>query len=863
MGTVSEHLRSMVERQVREVGLVVWFDPEGAYREFVQGLTIPDAAIEVCGESLFELRRRIEPYLGENGDTPPRLVVYVPRSQEETRDALAELTAPGVVMKPGRHSQNLNTRLSVVAGQALREVTSKTEAEEAAKRAESGRLSLADLDRMSGKKAEVISLVFGSAHPQEAALKLLGGDRYDEEAASKGAIPDLAALLGEEFGVSLPDDSCAELRSTLARHVLATELAGEIPAPLPRQLSSLNVAEGEPSGACASLAHQWRNRLDLRDSYADHADDVERELGLGGLRLPFEQLRDCETFAAIELALAAAIEERALEPGLGRQERGEMLGVVQQRLHSFWATWPERYGGVGSRWRLLESVLQLLGAAETVEAGLKGLPRGPEQAMSRYVDSGEPWCELDAHHRRLERRDLEFARGVEADYPELDRLVSRARQRYTQAAEALSEHYLGSLEASDFGTLGLPPQREVFSRHVAPALERGKVAYLLVDALRYEMAREMVRTLENEHETGLSAAAATVPTITQIGMSALMPGAESGVKVVSAPEGRLGLEVEGEVLSSRKDRVRHLKGWAEKRSKKVYETRLEELYSPGKKLRSEVDGADLVFVTSQELDQQGELGTFTARAFMDEVLKRLPQAVRTLAGLGCETIVVASDHGFLFAEELDDGMKIDPPGGQTKELHRRVWVGAGGSDEDSFLRVPLAKLGLGELEMAVPRGLGGFRVAGGSETYFHGGMSPQEVVVPILTLVPKRKESRAASDVEWRLTLGSPKITTRAMMVRIGGHVQSLFEEALPRVSVEVRAGGSVISEVVDAGYGFSEATRDIEMSLEGQDLKENPVTLLIEPEKAPDASTASVHLSDPATGRELAREDVELAISV
>ncbi len=853
----------MVERQVRERGLVVWFDPEGAYREFVAGLTIPDTAIEVCGESFFELRRRIEPYLGENDDAPPRLVVYVPRSQEETRDALAELTAPGVVMKPGL-SQTLNTRLRVVAKQALKPSLDGQQAEEAAKRAESGRLSLADLDRMYGRKAEVVSLVFGSVHPQDVALKLLGGDRYDGEAASKGAIPDLAALLGEEFGVSLPEDSCEGLRSTLARHVLATELVGGIPAPLPQQLSSLKVAEGEPAGACASLAHQWRNRQDLRDSYADHADRIERELGLGGLRLPFDQLRDCETFAAVELALQAATERRALEGELEPGERREILETVQGRLDSFWAKWPERYGDIRPRWRLLESGLRLLGAAEGIENGLKSLPRDPEEALRRYVDGDEPWHELDTQHRGLERRDLEFARGVEADYPELDRLVSRARQRYTQAAEALSEHYLGSLEASGFETLGLPPQREVFSRHVAPALERGKAAYLLVDALRYEMARETVRTLENEHETELSAAAATVPTITRIGMAALMPGAESGVEVMPAPGGRLGLEVEGEVLVSREDRVRHLKGWAEKRSKKVYETRLEELYSPGKKLRSEVDDADLVFVSSQELDQQGELGTFTARAFMDEALKLLPRAIGTLASLGCETIVVASDHGFLFAEELDEGMKITPPGGQTKELHRRAWVGAGGSDEDSFLRVPLEKLGLGELEMAVPRGLGGFKVAGGSGTYFHGGMSPQEVVVPVLTLVPRRKEPRSAPDVEWRLTLGSRKITTRAMMVRIGGHMQSLFEEALPRVTVEVRAGGSIISEVVDASYGFSEATRDMEMSLEGQELQENSVTLLVEPEKAPDARTASIHLSDPATGRELARvEDVELAISM
>lgn len=864
MGAVSEHLQGMVERQVKEKGLIVWFDPEGTYRELVEGLSLPDTAVEVCGESLFELRYRIEPYLSASGDTPPRLVVYVPKSREETRDALVELTASGVVMEPSHKSHNLNTRLAVVAKQALRESLGKEQVEKVSRDVEAGRLSLADLDRMSGKEAGVVSLVFGSSYPQEVALKLLGGDRYDAEVASRDAVGELAALLGGEFGISLPEDSCETLRSALARHVLATELVGAVPEPLPQQLSSLKVAGGDAAGACASLAHEWRNRSDLCESYTGHADRVEQELALGGLKLPFEQLRGCETFAAVELALQSAIEERALEPGMGPEEHREVLEVIQSRLRSFWAKWPERYEDIGSRWRLLESALRLLGVAEGVENGLKSLPHDPEQTLRRYAGGDEPWHELDAHHRRLERRYQEFARSVEVDYPELDRLSHRARRWYVKAAEALSEHYLESLEAGGFKSLGLPAQREVFSRHVAPALERGKVAYLLVDALRYEMAQEMVRTLQGEHETTLSAAAATVPTVTQIGMSSLMPGAESGVKVVTASGGKLGLEVEGEVLSSRRDRVRHLQSWAEKRSKKLYETRLEGLYSPDKKLRSGVEGADLVFATSQELDQQGELGSFTARRFMDETLRLLPKAIRTLAGLGCETIVVASDHGFLFAEELDDGMKIDLPGGHTKERHRRVWVGTGGSDEDSFLRVPLAKLGLGELEMAVPRGLGAFRVPGGSEAYFHGGMSPQEVAVPVLTCVPRLGEPRYASDVQWRLVLGSRRITTRAVMVRVGGHVQSLFEAALPRVTVEVRAGGSTISEVVDAGYGFSEAARDIEMSLEGQELKENPVTLLIEPEKSPDARTASVHLIDSSTGRELQQvANVELEISV
>lgn len=104
MGLVSDHLRDLVGRQVKESGLVVWFDPEEHYREFVADLALPDTTVEVCGESFFELRHRIEPHLGGNDDAPPRLLVYIPKGEDETKDALVELTAPGVVMRPGRPS---------------------------------------------------------------------------------------------------------------------------------------------------------------------------------------------------------------------------------------------------------------------------------------------------------------------------------------------------------------------------------------------------------------------------------------------------------------------------------------------------------------------------------------------------------------------------------------------------------------------------------------------------------------------------------------------------------------------------------------------------------------------------------------
>lgn len=878
MGVVSDHLKDLVERQVKERGIVVWFDPEEHYREFAENLALSETAIERYGGSFFELRDRVEPHLVAEEDSPPCLVVYVSLAEEATHNALIELTEPGVVMKPGQHSINLNTRLTVVAKRALRPVLGDQQTAKIEKDVKAGKLTLADLDRLTTDRSEVVALIFGTAFPQDVALKFLGTERYDTELVDRSAVGDLASLLGGAFGVSLAEDApCDELRVALARHVLSTEFIRTISGPLPPELSSVNEAEEKAATeACTSLAYEWRNRRDLQESYADHADRVEEEFGVDRLRLGMEQVKSCETFAAVELALQTAIEEWALETtGWAPEQHRDLRALISRRLQGFWASWPERYARIHPRWLLIESAVEVIHAAGRMEADLKALDSQPEEVLRRYagdLSAKEPWCELDTYHRSLERRDLDFARGIGEEYETLDKLVACARRRYGEAAETLSKHFLDALQKARFKVPGIPRQTETFARHVAPSLEKGKVAYVLVDSLRYEMARNLAQTLEDDYELGLSPVLGTVPTITEIGMAALMPGAESGAKVVEASDGKLGLEVGGTVLRERKDRVACLRKWGERTSRTVHEAKLEDLFSHPKRLKAAAQEADLVFVTSQEIDEQGELGNIpTARQFMDQVLSMLPRAVKLLADLGCETIVLASDHGYVFGEELGTDMKINPPGGQTKDLHRRVWVGIGGSREDSFLRVPLSRMGLAEdLEVAVPWGFGAFKAPGGANAYFHGGMSPQEMAIPVLYLRPKHAAKVApAADVSWELALNSKKISTRFLTVQVGGRVENpqLLEPALPRVRVEVRVGDAVISEPVAATYGFSESVPEVGVKLgEGAEMEPNTVTLMVDPDRYPAArgGVASIRLLDATTGVELNRkDDVEINISV
>ena len=195
-------------------------------------------------------------------------------------------------------------------------------------------------------------------------------------------------------------------------------------------------------------------------------------------------------------------------------------------------------------------------------------------------------------------------------------------------------------------------------------------------------------------------------------------------------------------------------------------------------------------------------------------------------------IILAADHGHLFGEEVGDDMKIESPGGDTADLHRRVWLGHGGNAEPSYLRTSLASLGVqSDLDIATPWTFACFKSKGGARAYFHGGLSPQELIVPVVAMTPTAQATAGPpTGIDWKLTLGSPKLTTRFFSVQVSGTGKAPFELEPPKVRVEIRAKGKCVSIPVSASYGYENATGEINLKLAEDDPKKiepNTVTVM------------------------------------
>src|ERR1022692_844049 len=190
---------------------------------------------------------------------------------------------------------------------------------------------------------------------------------------------------------------------------------------------------------------------------------------------------------------------------------------------------------------------------------LKTAPATVPGLVKAYTDNDDPWCLLDTHHRHMESRKYNFEFAASNEHHGLEKLIAKAEQRYTEVGSELAKHFIAQFSKAKHPIKGLLRQRDVFEKQVKPLLGEGKVAYVWVDALRFEMARELCLLLKDDFKLEISSAIGMIPTITEIGMAALLPKAQESAKVIALGGGRLALEIGGKIIKDRKDRVAVLK----------------------------------------------------------------------------------------------------------------------------------------------------------------------------------------------------------------------------------------------------------------------------------------------------------------
>ena len=293
-------------------------------------------------------------------------------------------------------------------------------------------------------------------------------------------------------------------------------------------------------------------------------------------------------------------------------------------------------------------------------------------------------------------------------------------------------------------------QKDFYKGHVNKILQKdernNRVAVIISDAMRYEVAVELFEIL-NKDTWGLidlKYMAGVLPSYTKLGMASLLPHKTLEYK----EKGIFADGVNSDGLENRKKILQNncLESFAIS-----YEDFMK--YSR-EEARELVKGKKVFYIYHNKIDSTGDKQSSENSVFhaVEETVFEIRKLVRYLSDtISIANIVVTADHGFLYRRDYMENVdKVDTSlfdKSRIIDTTKRFIL----SDQELAPENSLDNIHgfdmryiLGQnhnpLFAYVPKADLRFKLQGGGLNFVHGGASPQEIVIPVLTYNHRRNE---------------------------------------------------------------------------------------------------------------------------
>ncbi len=534
----------------------------------------------------------------------------------------------------------------------------------------------------------------------------------------------LHRMVATDIGYSEGDDFSIK---ELARHIIVSALAKTVRE---EALAGLNVYfAGTKQAFCYDLVAEWM-RSDKAAQYYDVAQTIERDLDLQKL------LGSMAKEEILHVDCLPCINECILKQMLGDVAHNiiDVKGIeqaVDARKPLLWYSLYDYF------YEALLAVAQMQDFYLQHGAGFH--MTDPTEIWQNYCDD---FYKMDSYYMSFHQQ---YRNVKQSTYNELDDL-------FKQAAEVVdnlyNNWYLANLtqnwtnaagkQLAETGYIeGIEQQTDFYEKHVAQATSRTFV--IISDAMRYEVAASLSRELEQEMQgsVSLTACQGIFPTVTHFGMAALLPHKE-----LSLEAGEKQVAVLADGMSTNADyRQKVLQAYNPNSvaipAKKMLEEKREQR-------KARVKGMDVVYIYHDVIDSNSHNDNPDTCAACRTTINEIKNIMRIIVNdFGGSHIIVTADHGFLYTHrELTESNKTDVKDfrEQAVEMGRRHVILASGITPEYLLPVKLVA-GDGKLRGFAARESIRLKSSGKSTKFVHGGVSLQEMAVPIIDFVYYRNSS--------------------------------------------------------------------------------------------------------------------------
>ena len=469
------------------------------------------------------------------------------------------------------------------------------------------------------------------------------------------------------------------------------------------------------------------------------SDSLKIREKLKGLSL--ELLAPVATFEAVEAQIILSMAE--IIPNADLRELQRFSEVLGERRDNYWAS---RHKGDDTRrkYRLIYDAL---------DAAIRLFQ------LRRTHDEGFHYASCDAlyvaYQSELYQFDMAYrhyhAASQVAHVDLLKKLDDEVEQCYSywyidNLAKNWGDRVANEHRLDDWCISDVPLQHRFYKNTVKPLLDKAqknRVMVIISDAFRYEAAVELEQRVNQKRysKATLTSQLGVVPSYTTLGMASLLPHETLDYKgdtddVLVDGVSSQGTQQRNKILQKHDGisiTAETLRGWSRDDGRQALKDQL------------------LIYVYHNVVDAIGDDGATENRTFqaVNDAINELAELVRKAQmHFNTSTVIVTADHGFLFQqsklEAADRTSLAEKPADVIKSKKRYVVGQNLPEPKDALYGSTKVTAGTeSDTKFWVPKGANRFHFVGGAR-FVHGGVMPQEIVVPILTVKALRGEDAVA-----------------------------------------------------------------------------------------------------------------------
>lgn len=417
---------------------------------------------------------------------------------------------------------------------------------------------------------------------------------------------------------------------------------------------------------------------------------------------------------------------------------------------------------------------------------------------------------MDTYYRKFQNA---FQSGINNSNARLDDLFKSVMKR----VEAIYKHWFldglltnwcnmaGEELLRDGHVRGIPQQIDFYQENVKNS--KTKVFVIISDALRYEVAKELSEKLTQEMKgkVKISNMEGIFPTITSFGMAALLPHDHLNIE---ENRGKLSIVADGLPTSAN-----YREQILQKENSASIVIKYEELLQMNRTERKEkVKGMEVVYIYHNRIDESGHGNgndIFPACQMAINELKNIVNIiVNDLSGVN---VIITADHGFLYTyEPLDEIDKMEQIGFEGAiDVGRRYAIMDRKANPQYLIPVQLIDESSNYKGFA-PRENIRIKRQGGGINFVHGGISIQEMMIPLISYRHLRNSSKEYQKNKEKIDIKPVHLKLLSTSRKISNMVFNLSFYQTEMVSENRRSANFTLYFVDEYGVKISDEVKII-----------------------------------------------------